>query len=50
MASRLARWQLPDEVIFWSEMPLTATGKIDKKRIRAELFGASTSAASQKPV
>ncbi|MEX0618533.1 MAG: long-chain fatty acid--CoA ligase [Pseudohongiellaceae bacterium] len=32
-----AKWQLPDEILFVSEIPLTSTGKIDKKRIRARL-------------
>jgi len=32
-----ARWQLPDDVLFVDAIPLTSTGKIDKKRIRADL-------------
>lgn len=32
-----AKWQLPDEVIFVEQIPLTSTGKIDKKTIRAQL-------------
>lgn len=32
-----AKWQLPDDVIFVQEIPLTSTGKIDKKTIRADL-------------
>ncbi len=36
-ASLFAKWQLPDDVIFVKEIPLTSTGKIDKKTIRAEL-------------
>jgi len=32
-----AKWQLPDDVIFVHEIPLTSTGKIDKKTIRADL-------------
>ena len=31
-----AKWQLPDDVVFVDEMPLTATGKIDKKPLRTE--------------
>lgn len=34
---RFAKWQLPDEVLFRDEIPLTSTGKIDKKTIRAAL-------------
>ncbi len=32
-----AKWQLPDEVIDTDNIPLTSTGKIDKKAIRAKL-------------
>ena len=32
-----AKWQLPDEVIEVDAIPLTGTGKIDKKAIRAKL-------------
>ena len=32
-----ARWQLPDDVIFVDQIPLTSTGKIDKKKIREDL-------------
>lgn len=32
-----AKWQLPDDVIFVEEIPLTSTGKIDKKVIRGQL-------------
>ncbi len=32
-----AKWQLPDEVIKTDAIPLTSTGKIDKKVIRAQL-------------
>ena len=32
-----AKWQLPDDVIFVDEIPLTSTGKLDKKKIRADL-------------
>jgi fatty-acyl-CoA synthase len=33
LAERVARWQLPDDVVF-APVPLTATGKIDKKVLR----------------
>ena len=33
IASQVAKWQVPDEVVFDS-VPLTATGKIDKKALR----------------
>ncbi len=34
LAAKLARWQLPDDVLIVDELPLTATGKIDKKALR----------------
>lgn len=36
-AGVFAKWQLPDDVLFVDHIPLTSTGKIDKKTIRAEL-------------
>ena len=36
-SSIFAKWQLPDEVIETDNIPLTSTGKIDKKTIRAKL-------------
>ena len=36
-ASIFAKWQVPDDVIFCEEIPLTSTGKIDKKTIRKSL-------------
>ena len=35
--SRFAKWQLPDEVLFVESIPLTSTGKMDKKTVRANL-------------
>ena len=35
--SRFARWQLPDDVLTVNTLPLTSTGKLDKKTIRANL-------------
>lgn len=32
---KLAKWQMPDDVVFVEALPLTATGKIDKKVLRA---------------
>ena len=34
---RFARWQVPDDVLFRDALPLTTTGKIDKKALRAGL-------------
>ena len=36
-ATAFAKWQLPDDVLFEESIPLTSTGKIDKKVIRAGL-------------
>lgn len=36
--TRLAKWQLPDDIVFVEELPVTATGKIDKKLLR-DRFG-----------
>jgi fatty-acyl-CoA synthase len=36
-SSIFAKWQLPDEIIAVDSIPLTSTGKIDKKAIRAKL-------------
>lgn len=35
--SKLAKFQLPDDVIVWKELPLNSTGKVSKKEIRARL-------------
>jgi len=36
-ATAFAKWQLPDEVLYIDSIPLTTTGKMDKKVVRAEL-------------
>jgi len=36
LSKSLAKWQLPEAIIFVDNIPLTATGKIDKKPIRVE--------------
>ena len=36
-ANTFAKWQLPDEILFVDEIPLTSTGKMDKKTVRANL-------------
>lgn len=36
LAESFARWQLPDAIVQVADIPLTATGKIDKKPLRAE--------------
>ena len=43
LAQRVAKWQLPDDVVFADELPHTATGKIQKtalrERFRDGVFG-----------
>ncbi|MBV6423648.1 MAG: 3-methylmercaptopropionyl-CoA ligase [Steroidobacteraceae bacterium] len=39
LAGRIARWWIPDAVQFVEAIPLGATGKIDKKQLRAALGG-----------
>ncbi len=36
-ATAFAKWQLPDDVLFVDSIPLTSTGKMDKKVVRADL-------------
>ncbi len=36
-AKVFAKWQLPDDVLYVDEIPLTSTGKMDKKVVRADL-------------
>ena len=36
-ATRFAKWQLPDDILYVDAIPLTSTGKMDKKAVRAEL-------------
>jgi fatty-acyl-CoA synthase len=37
LAGKIATWWMPDEIAFRNEMPLNATGKIDKKALRSQL-------------
>jgi acyl-CoA synthetase (AMP-forming)/AMP-acid ligase II len=36
-AAVFAKYELPDDVLVWKELPLTGTGKLDKKNVRAAL-------------
>jgi fatty-acyl-CoA synthase len=38
LTAKLAKWQLPDDVVFIDALPLTATGKISKKDLRARFM------------
>ena len=37
LRERVAKWWLPDQIMFVAELPLGGTGKIDKKKLREEL-------------
>jgi fatty-acyl-CoA synthase len=39
LAGKVAKWWLPDEVVFVDELPHTATGKISKLRLRERFAG-----------
>ncbi|MEO1494987.1 MAG: long-chain fatty acid--CoA ligase [Pseudomonadota bacterium] len=34
VAANLAKWQVPDDVVFVDELPMTATGKVSKRTLR----------------
>eukprot|EP00490_Sorites_sp_Unknown_P012681 CAMPEP_0114656192 /NCGR_PEP_ID=MMETSP0191-20121206/11952_1 /TAXON_ID=126664 /ORGANISM="Sorites sp." /LENGTH=409 /DNA_ID=CAMNT_0001872869 /DNA_START=493 /DNA_END=1722 /DNA_ORIENTATION=+ len=34
---KFAKFQTPDDVLFWDEIPMTGTGKLSKKDVRAKL-------------
>jgi acyl-CoA synthetase (AMP-forming)/AMP-acid ligase II len=37
MAGKIAAWWMPDDVVFVDEIPHTATGKIQKMALRAQM-------------
>jgi fatty-acyl-CoA synthase len=41
LSGRVAKWWLPDRVVFISEVPKTSVGKFDKKVLRAQLVQGS---------
>ncbi|WP_299808821.1 long-chain fatty acid--CoA ligase [uncultured Roseibium sp.] len=41
LAEHVARWQLPDDVVYVDALPLTATGKVSKLTLRKEFTGTS---------
>jgi fatty-acyl-CoA synthase len=43
---KVAKWWMPDDVLFVDDIPLGATGKIDKRRLR-ELYGQGGPPASE---
>ena len=34
---KFAKYEIPDDVLCWDEIPMTTTGKLDKKNVRAKL-------------
>eukprot|EP00484_Ammonia_sp_Unknown_P030930 CAMPEP_0197023740 /NCGR_PEP_ID=MMETSP1384-20130603/4390_1 /TAXON_ID=29189 /ORGANISM="Ammonia sp." /LENGTH=603 /DNA_ID=CAMNT_0042452001 /DNA_START=26 /DNA_END=1837 /DNA_ORIENTATION=- len=36
-STRFAKYQLPDDVLYWEEIPLTGSGKMSKKDVRVRL-------------
>ena len=36
MAPHFAKWQLPDDLVYVDELPLTATGKVSKRTLRGQ--------------
>ena len=40
LVGKIAKWWMPDDVLFVDAIPLGATGKIDKKALRARVLGA----------
>ncbi|WP_397543800.1 long-chain fatty acid--CoA ligase [Roseovarius salis] len=39
MSGHFAKWQLPDDIVFVDELPLTATGKVSKLTLRKQFEG-----------
>ena len=42
LARRLAKWQLPDAIMFVDCLPMTPTGKVSKLKLREQLAGSAT--------
>ncbi|MFN3625202.1 MAG: long-chain fatty acid--CoA ligase [Hyphomicrobium sp.] len=42
LARRLAKWQLPDSIVFVDQLPMTPTGKVSKLKLREQLAGSAT--------
>ena len=39
MKGKIAKWWMPDDVVFVDEIPHTATGKIQKRDLREQFKG-----------
>ena len=49
LQGKIAKWWMPDDVVFVDDIPLGATGKIDKKVLRARLKDYRLPSASPEP-
>jgi fatty-acyl-CoA synthase len=49
LRGKVADWWLPDEVVVVEAMPLAATGKIDKTRLRADYAGGDIARGEPRP-
>lgn len=38
LKAKLAKWQVPESVVFLDQLPLTATGKVSKRMLRQQFF------------
>lgn len=38
-AGKIPKWWIPDDIVFVKEIPMTSTGKIDKKAIKSQIIG-----------
>ena len=47
MRDKVAKWWLPDEILFVDEMPLTPTGKISKVKLREIYLGRGSQMVTQ---
>jgi acyl-CoA synthetase (AMP-forming)/AMP-acid ligase II len=39
LSTEFSKWQLPDDIVFVEEIPLTATGKFSKLHLRKQFEG-----------
>ncbi|MDH5588687.1 MAG: long-chain fatty acid--CoA ligase, partial [Gemmatimonadota bacterium] len=39
LGERLAKWQVPDDVVFVEQLPMGGTGKVQKSKLREEYGG-----------
>ena len=44
LARHVARWWMPDAIVFLPELPLLGTGKVDKKTLKLQFGGVLGSA------